>query len=310
MQKRIAEGVNRYFTTGVGLVTSTGRHGPNVMAVEWTMHISYDPMLIAIFIHDGSATYENIMETKEFGVNMSSDEQASLVNIAGGYSRKEIDKLNIKLFNTYPARRIKAPLLKGCVINAECLLTSHYKIGDHVAVIGEVVDAKFDEKKAPLIYHRGMYRKIGKKLASNRRIVKINKTLFEELRRMSKNAFTIRCVAAIVNNSKGETLLIKQKNGKVWQDHWTIPWLIAQRGSDHATTLTKYLHKMNLKVRVKTIVDVERVMFKHNSKQVRANFVVYKCVANNIPADRINGVIDAKWYKKIPTSSILKIISN
>jgi len=45
-------------------------------------------MLIAIFIHEGSSTYANIMETKEFGVNMSSDEQAALVNIAGSYSRK------------------------------------------------------------------------------------------------------------------------------------------------------------------------------------------------------------------------------
>src|SRR5574341_1580295 len=95
MKGQIMKGIERYFATGVGLITSTGKNGPNVMAAEWTLHISYDPMLIAIFIHRGEATYENIMQTREFGVNMSTDQQASLVNISGGYSRKEIDKLGI-----------------------------------------------------------------------------------------------------------------------------------------------------------------------------------------------------------------------
>jgi len=304
MEKRIMEGVNRYFATGVGLVTSTGRHGSNVMAVEWTMHISYEPMLIAIFIHEGSATYENIMDTKEFGVNISSDEQASLVNIAGGYSRKEIDKLNIGLFDTYNARCIKAPMLKGCVINAECLLVNHYKMGDHVAVIGEVVDAKFDRTKSPLIYHQGMYRKIGKKLQSKRRIVRVNKILFEELQKMSRNAFTMRCVVGIVNNRKGETLLIKQSNA--WKNNWTLPWFVVTRGSDYVNSLSKHLSDMNLNVRIKGIEGIERLIFKHDSKELRANFVIYRCVANGMLTNNMNNVIDAKWYGKIPTNTMFK----
>jgi flavin reductase (DIM6/NTAB) family NADH-FMN oxidoreductase RutF len=40
------------------------------MALEWTMQIAYDPMLIAIFIHD-SPTYWNIQETNVFAVNMA-----------------------------------------------------------------------------------------------------------------------------------------------------------------------------------------------------------------------------------------------
>lgn len=297
------EGVNRYFSTGVGLVTSTGRHGSNVMAVEWTLHISCEPMLIAIFIHEGSSTYENIMETKEFGVNMSSDEQASLVNIAGGYSRKEIDKLSIGLFDTYTARCIKAPMIKGCMINAECVVVGHYKIGDHVAVIGEVLDAKFDKTKSPLIYHQGMYRKIGRKLNSYRRTVRINKIIFEQLQKISKNAFTMRCVAALVTNSKGEKLLIKHNT--ILKDKWTIPWFAVDRGSDHVSELSKYLNRLNLNAEVKYIVGIERLMFKHNSKQLRANFVVYRCVANNIPATGVNGMV-VKWHKKIPNNVMLR----
>ena len=39
------------FLTNVGLITSDGPYGPNVMAAEWTHHISYSPGLIAVNIH-------------------------------------------------------------------------------------------------------------------------------------------------------------------------------------------------------------------------------------------------------------------
>lgn len=304
VKKHIMQGVNRYFTTGVGLITSTGKHGSNVMAVEWTMQISYEPMLIAIFIHESSSTYENILKTKEFGVNMSSDEQDSLVNIAGGYSRKEIDKLNIGLFDIYSARYIKVPMLRGCIINAECLLLNHYKIGDHIAVIGEVVDAKFDTTRSPLVYHQGMYRKIGKKLSRNRNIVRLNKTLFEKLETMSKKAFTMRCVVAIVSNSRGEKLLIKYKDGR-WKDQWTVPWFVVERKSDHVNAINECLYEIDLNTQAKTIAGIKRILFKHGTKQIRVNFVMYTCIANDI-SNHTNDIIDAKWYKKIPTNTMFK----
>src|SRR5213594_1308875 len=100
----IMDNVHRYFATTVGLITTKVKNGQNVMAAEWTMHISYDPMLIAVFVHE-SPTYWNIDETQVFGINIASDDQADLVNIAGGYSGTEIDKLAIPhTFKTYRAK--------------------------------------------------------------------------------------------------------------------------------------------------------------------------------------------------------------
>ena len=36
------------FVTIIGLITSSGSSGPNIMACEWTYHLSYKPELIAI----------------------------------------------------------------------------------------------------------------------------------------------------------------------------------------------------------------------------------------------------------------------
>jgi len=40
------------------------------MACEWTHHLSYRPGLIAVYLGPNKTTVENIMTTKEFGVNL------------------------------------------------------------------------------------------------------------------------------------------------------------------------------------------------------------------------------------------------
>ena len=82
------------FITNVGLITSDGPFGADVMACEWTHHISYSPGLIAVCISPNKATYENIKQTKEFGVNLCSTEQSIMSSIAGGYTGSMYNKIN------------------------------------------------------------------------------------------------------------------------------------------------------------------------------------------------------------------------
>src|SRR3989338_2700836 len=83
------------FVTNIGLITSNGPHGQNIMTAEWTHHISYSPGLIAINVHSYDATYDNIMKSKEFGVNLCGIDQSVASSVAGGSSGKEVDKIKI-----------------------------------------------------------------------------------------------------------------------------------------------------------------------------------------------------------------------
>ena len=58
------------FITNVGLITSNGPAGIDIMAAEWTHHISYSPILISINVRAHDVTAENIQSSKEFGVNL------------------------------------------------------------------------------------------------------------------------------------------------------------------------------------------------------------------------------------------------
>ncbi len=152
--------------TGVGLITSNGKHGNNIMAAEWTHHVSYDPGLIAVHIGPHKATAQNIVETKEFGVSIASEEQNILSSIAGGQSGKDYDKIAALKelgYGFYKAKKIDVMMVKGAATNAECKLVDTIKMGDHTMFIGEVVSLIGTSEK-PIIYHHGKYWKTGEQV--------------------------------------------------------------------------------------------------------------------------------------------------
>jgi len=148
------------FVTNVGLITSTGSFGHDVMACEWTHHVSYSPGLIVVCIRPNDATHENIKQTKEFGVSLCSSDQSAMSSIAGGFSGKQYDKIKALKelgYEFYEAKKIKALMVKGAALNAECKLVNEYSLGDHTMFVGEVVEASNNPDKQSLALHGGKY---------------------------------------------------------------------------------------------------------------------------------------------------------
>ncbi len=145
----------RAFTTGCALITTDGPQGPNVMAAEWTFNVSYNPFLILVSIDPANRTHDLIHETREFGVNLVSEEQTAAMAFAGHYSKVDTDKLSSELFDTVPAKKIKAPMIRGSLLAAECRLIQEIPMGDHTGFVGEVVELSVDPDGKPLVLHRG-----------------------------------------------------------------------------------------------------------------------------------------------------------
>ena len=73
------------FVTTVGIVSSRGKHGNNLMAAEWTYLVSYSPAMITVHIGNrkSKATAENITETGVFGVSLAATHQNVITSIIG-----------------------------------------------------------------------------------------------------------------------------------------------------------------------------------------------------------------------------------
>ncbi len=157
----------RQFVTNVGLITTNGPVGHNIMSAEWTHHVSYGPSLIAISVSPRHASHRNIMKTKEFGVNLAAADQSVMASIAGGSSGDDVDKVAVLKelgYEFYKAKKIGALMVKGAAMNAECMVKETVKTGDHTLFISEVVEISKNGKE-PLIYHGGKYWRFGERIA-------------------------------------------------------------------------------------------------------------------------------------------------
>lgn len=277
--KNIDEMAQRSFVTGISLITSYGPNGQNVMAAEWTIQISYKPLLLAVFIHDGSRTLDNIKKTKYFGVNVASESQSDLVSVAGGYSRSEVDKLKIQnLFHLIDSN-MNPPIIKDCVINAKCKLFATKKIGDHNMIVGKVVSIRHDKAKTPLLYHRNRYFRMGRAIKPLRNEITVPKKLFDIFVKDNQSKFILKLVGVIVK-SKGKFFVLCAA-GK--DSVYTIPHVCPMKGKDYKNELENYLQRKSLNIVLKNDPMVKRFLIKNRNRIQRINFVLFKGTLLDVP---------------------------
>ena len=174
------------FVTNVGLITSNGPYGNNIMSAEWTYKISSQPFLMMICIGYEDATFTNIKESKEFGVNIAASDQNVVASISGNHSGKEVDKIILLKelgVQFYKAGTIDVLMVKDAAMNVECRLKEMIEIGDHCLFIGEVQSISSNEKE-PLTYFNGKFFNLGAKIEKPgpQTLEKIN-TLVERFRK-------------------------------------------------------------------------------------------------------------------------------
>jgi flavin reductase (DIM6/NTAB) family NADH-FMN oxidoreductase RutF len=151
------------FISPVGLVTSNGPIGHNIMACEWTHQISYSPDLIAVSIGQTGATQENIRATKEFGVSLTAEDQTVVASIAGNYKGREykkIEALKEMGFTFTQAEKINVLLVENASATFECHLKQELNLGDHVMMVGEVIHAQKNEGITTVAFSQGKYWKL------------------------------------------------------------------------------------------------------------------------------------------------------
>ncbi len=155
--------VYKYFASTVALITTHSGEKSNVMACEWTMNVCNQPLRIMSIIKKEDLTHTFIMDSREFGVNICSDQQSQIAHLAGDTSGRLNDKLAHPLFREIlsPPNRIKAPMIKGCVLSAECVVEQMLDMYEYTAFIGRAVAIRLNGKGKPLIYHKGRFAQLG-----------------------------------------------------------------------------------------------------------------------------------------------------
>lgn len=150
--------------TMVAMLTTHAGARHNVMACEWAMIVTLNPLRFVVSVGPHHETHALLEQSGEFGLNFCSDRQARLAHIAGSYSLKETDKWALGNFPTYPATTIAAQMIADCTLNAECKVISTQPLGDHTVFTGEAHWVRYDPELRPLLYSAGKYWGMGAQL--------------------------------------------------------------------------------------------------------------------------------------------------
>jgi flavin reductase (DIM6/NTAB) family NADH-FMN oxidoreductase RutF len=160
----------------VVMVTCQAGGKSNIITLAWTGTICSDPPMLSISVRPERHSHGMLLESREFVVNVPSEEQAFATDYCGVVSGRDTDKFAAAKLTPAPASVVGAPLIAECPLHLECKITETRELGSHTMFLAEVVavqaakslldrnDRLALEKAGMLVYVHGHYYALGKEL--------------------------------------------------------------------------------------------------------------------------------------------------
>jgi len=148
----------------VMLVSTKYKDKESIITLAWGGTCSSNPPYIGISIRKERFSYNLILQSKEFVVNIPTTNQKELVEFCGTKSGRDYNKWDECNFSKGESVEIDTPFIVECPVSMECKLHQIVELGSHDLFIGEVVALHLDEnwkdEKYPdlLTYVRGVYK--------------------------------------------------------------------------------------------------------------------------------------------------------
>lgn len=144
------------FATGVTVVCTTDAEGNHYgITVNSFSSLSLDPPLALFSLAYDSNTLQPIQDSRIFSINILSDQQQAISNSLAKKGGPE--KLQ-----SVPLRkgRTGAPIVENSLAYLDCELHATYEGGDHLIIVGKIVEAAVNAGQAPLLFFQGAYRSL------------------------------------------------------------------------------------------------------------------------------------------------------
>jgi flavin reductase (DIM6/NTAB) family NADH-FMN oxidoreductase RutF len=124
------------------LVTTSDGIRPDVSAIAWCCPCAKNPATFALAIGKRHKTYQNIMKTGYFGINIPTADLTDLVLYSGTVSGNKVDKFEERRIPYHFGKTLtKVPLLTECAAWLECKLVPSLETGDNSLIVGEAAGA-------------------------------------------------------------------------------------------------------------------------------------------------------------------------
>jgi flavin reductase (DIM6/NTAB) family NADH-FMN oxidoreductase RutF len=130
----------------VVVITTAFEDKVNAAPFSFNTPISFSPPLYGFACNPKHDTWLNISKAGEFVVNVAGKNLGDVMHILETdfpYGVNELEKAGLE---ELPSKKVKPPRVKDALAWIECKLHSTHELGDHIWVVGEVVEAEVKDE--------------------------------------------------------------------------------------------------------------------------------------------------------------------
>jgi flavin reductase (DIM6/NTAB) family NADH-FMN oxidoreductase RutF/GNAT superfamily N-acetyltransferase len=114
---------------------------PNIITIAWLVPVSVTPPLVGLCMRKTRFSYNLIITTGEFVINLAPIELAREALYCGRRSGSQVDKFLDTGLTPLPAQIVRPPIIQECLAYLECRVKQDIEIGDHNLLVAEVLAA-------------------------------------------------------------------------------------------------------------------------------------------------------------------------
>ena len=142
------------YATGITIVTTRDSDNtPIGMTANSFVSVSLDPPLVLWSVDNSSPLYAGFAAASHYAVHILDEAQQSLSNRFADDDVDKFEGLNIS------SGINDLPLLEQHIARLQCEVVDRHEAGDHMILIGHVLDIQH-ESKDPLLFFSGDYRRL------------------------------------------------------------------------------------------------------------------------------------------------------
>lgn len=114
--------------------------GPDIATVAWVGTVCSEPPMVGISLRESRHSHHIIADSREFVLNIPSQDQVVAMDYCGLVSGRDHDKFKECGFTAVkPTKLDYAPLIGECPVNLECKVHQVHNLGSHDLFIAEIV---------------------------------------------------------------------------------------------------------------------------------------------------------------------------
>lgn len=146
MAKQTWKPGNMLYPLPVVMVSVTdGKGKDNIITVAWAGTVCTNPPMVSISVRPSRYSYEMLKETKEFVINLTTEELVFAADYCGVRSGRDVDKFREMKLTKEKADFVQAPMIKESPVSIECRVKEIKELGSHHLFLADVLAVHAEE---------------------------------------------------------------------------------------------------------------------------------------------------------------------